>query len=204
VATATPRGTLAVHSLRTARGHAPRRAPAVAAGLEVSRRNTFQDLPGPTSPLRVASTCRSLSPVPSVAWPSPSSKLHTPGACERLGLSASTGWGVGFPLLMLLQFGHNIVTICSGVYLWMAMTVFAPSGFSLIPPKSLRSGQRGLKGRSSTSATRSKRMTVGRIFFSPSVAKRTVLAHRCSVDKMEDTLHRSQFRVCSIKNKSFN
>jgi hypothetical protein len=101
VATATPRGTLAVHSLRTARGHAPRRAPAVAAGLEVSRRNTFQDLPGPTSPLRVASTCRSLSPVPSVAWPSPSSKLHTPGACERLGLSAATGWGVVFPLVLL-------------------------------------------------------------------------------------------------------
>jgi len=47
-------------------------------------------------------------------------------------------------------------------------------------------------------------MTVGRVLFSPSVAKRTVLAHRCSVDKMEDTLHRSQFRVCSIKNKSFN
>ncbi|MGA6984998.1 MAG: hypothetical protein WBZ01_02995, partial [Terriglobales bacterium] len=24
--------------------------------------------------------------------------------------------------------------ICSGLYLWMGMTVFPPSGFSLIPP----------------------------------------------------------------------
>jgi hypothetical protein len=102
VATATPRGTLAVHSLRTARGHAPRRAPAVAAGLEVSRRNTFQDLPGPTSPLRVASTCRSLSPVPSVAWPSPSSKLHTPGACGRTSRPLGCyRLGSGFSLVML-------------------------------------------------------------------------------------------------------
>jgi hypothetical protein len=53
-----------------------------------------------------------------------SSILLAPVA-ERLGLSAATGWGVGFPLLMLLQFGHNIVTICSGVYLWMAMTGFS-------------------------------------------------------------------------------
>ncbi|MGA7138938.1 MAG: hypothetical protein WBZ14_14770, partial [Terriglobales bacterium] len=29
---------------------------------------------------------------------------------------------------------RSIVTICSGLYLWMGMTVFPPSGFSLIPP----------------------------------------------------------------------
>ena len=88
VASATPGGTLAAHSLVPLAGML--HGPAVAAGLEVSRRNTFQDLPCPTSPLRVASTCRSLPPVPSVAWPGPSSQLHggrTPGSLGfyRLG-----------------------------------------------------------------------------------------------------------------------
>jgi hypothetical protein len=29
---------------------------------------------------------------------------------------------------------RSIVTICSGLYLWMGMTAFPPSGFSLFPP----------------------------------------------------------------------
>src|SRR5271163_2987235 len=42
--------------------------------------------------------------------------------------------GVVFPFAMLTSICRSIVTICSGLYLWMGMTVFPPSGFSLIPP----------------------------------------------------------------------
>jgi len=105
VATATPRGTLAAHSLRTARRHAPRRAPAVAAGLEVSRRNTFQDLPCRTSPLRVASTCRSLPPSSS-SFCRLAESIFTAPYSLRLWQNVWVSrllqaWGVVFPLVML-------------------------------------------------------------------------------------------------------
>src|SRR5271166_5672353 len=41
--------------------------------------------------------------------------------------------GVVFPFAMLTSICRSIVTICSGLYLFIGMTASPPNGFSLIP-----------------------------------------------------------------------
>src|SRR5664279_605219 len=63
-------------------------------------------------------------------------------------ISASLqSWGVFFPFAMLTSICRSIVTICSGLYLFIGMTASPPNGFSLIPLGTKTAGHVTVTGR---------------------------------------------------------
>ena len=128
LATASPLGTPAAHSLRTLHGHALRRTD-VAPGLEVSLRNILHDLLVQRQlrdqPFQLAvfffqffQPLRLVHLQPAVFLAPAVEGLHREG-----GFLASL-WG-GLSVGNLTSICRSIVTICSGLYLCMGMTRFS-------------------------------------------------------------------------------